>query len=194
VVLVGAIVVLAVAQWGEHESAAGDSATQESSGIGLHIGQAKRVAMEAQGYYPLARSKAEGMTPEWREFTHAVDRICGLSYNYALAEDDRIQNRALTEHWSNPKTEAASVYVWFREDARIVAGTTELGQPPDKAALYERWRHNVATRTLLFRKAGDAARRGDFAGESRIFNRIHRLKTDADALGQRFGLKICTSN
>jgi hypothetical protein len=134
------------------------------------------------------------MTPEWRGFADTVDRICALSFNYAVAENARTEQRARAYGWSNPKAEAAVVRNWAEEDLRIHKATVQIGKPPARPALFQRWRANVAARTALFFDASAAAGRGQFDEESRILDQIARLKVKSDDLGQRFGLRICTSN
>jgi hypothetical protein len=146
------------------------------------------------GAYPAAPSTAVGMTPVWRRFADTVDRICALSWNYALADEARTERRANSLGWSEPLAEAAVVRVWAREDLRIHKATTQIGKPPERPVLFQRWRNNVGARTGLFFDAASAASRGNFDQEGRILNKIDQLKQTSDKLGQRFGLQICTSN
>jgi hypothetical protein len=146
------------------------------------------------GTYPAAPSTAVGMTPEWRSFADTVDRICALSFNYAIVDQARTERLANAQGWSNPQAEAAVVRVWAREDLRIHQATARIGNPPAQPALFRRWRANVAHRTGMFFDASRAASRGDFSGEGRILDRINRIKAQSDKIGQRFGLRICTSN
>ena len=146
------------------------------------------------GYYPPAPSKAVGMTPEWRSFAATVDRTCALSFNYAQALVARTNEKATLRGWSEPRAESAVVRLWAQEDARILRATARMGPPPERPVLFARWRANVRTRTGLFFDASRVAGRGDFEAESGILHRILRLKGKSDELGQRFGLRICTSN
>jgi hypothetical protein len=146
------------------------------------------------GAYPPAPSTAVGMTPKWRSFADTVDRICALSFNYAIADQARTQRTATAGGWSDAAAEAAVVRVWAREDLRIHQATARIGRPPERPFLFQHWRANVATRTALFFDAAAVASRGDFDREGRIMDRILRLKKTSDKLGQRFGLRICTSN
>jgi hypothetical protein len=101
---------------------------------------------------------------------------------------------AYTHHWTEQRAAATMWRLTSDEDARILRATAILGQPPGEQALFASWRANVAMRTKLFRQAGRAAAAGDFQLAQRICARIARLKRAADELGQRFGLRICTSN
>lgn len=146
------------------------------------------------GYYPPAPSEAVGMTPEWRRFADGIDRLCAQSFNFAIAVDARTQELAKLRGWSRARTEAAVVKVWAEQVATISLGATRAGAPPRRQRLFDRWRSNVAQRAALFNRASEEAGAGNFAVESRLLDRIHRLKARSDELGQRFGLRICTSN
>jgi hypothetical protein len=146
------------------------------------------------GYYPPVPSKASGMTPEWREFADTVDRICALSFNYALVDEARTEHLARAQGWSSARAESAVVRIWGEQTGRIVKATARLGKPPAEQALYQQWRANVGLRSDLFFSASAAAGRGEGDEKSSILARIHVLKGRSDKLGQRFGLRICTSN
>jgi hypothetical protein len=146
------------------------------------------------GYYPPAPSTAVGMTPEWRAYAANVDRTCAVSFNYALALQARTNHVARAEGWSQPRWEEAVVRLWSQEDGRIHRATARMGPPPARPVLFARWRRNVARRTALFAQASRVSGQGRFDAESRILHRIDRLKARSDRIGQRFGLRICTSN
>jgi hypothetical protein len=146
------------------------------------------------GFYPPAPSTAVGMTTEWRSFADSVDRICAVSFNYAMSLEAQTKQVARAGHWSDARAESAVVSLYGDEDARIGLATDKLGPPPEKPGLFARWRANVARRTALFYRASAVAGKGRFGAEGRIFDEIDRLKTASDKLGQRFGLQICTSN
>jgi hypothetical protein len=146
------------------------------------------------GTYPAAPSTAVGMTPAWRSFADTVDRICALSFNYAMVAQARTERLAELHGWSNPAAEAAVVRDWAQEDLRIHKATAQIGTPPAQPVLFQAWRANVARRTGMFFQAARVASTGDFTQERRIINRMTRIKQQSDKLGQRFGLRICTSN
>jgi hypothetical protein len=146
------------------------------------------------GSYAPAPSTAQGMTHEWHKYAAMVDRVCALSWNYMRLTQARAAQVAYENHWTERRSAAALWRLTADEDARILQATAILGQPPQEQALFASWRANVATRTKLFRRASRAAAAADFALAQRICARIARLKTAADRLGQRFGLRICTSN
>lgn len=146
------------------------------------------------GFYPPAPSKAVGMTPEWREFADAVDRICATSYNEALGIEAQVDHAAKARGWSDGRAEAARLGVWNNQASTILHSTDKLGQPPERPELFSRWRANVGQRAVLREQAAQAAARGRWGAYRGFINRIYPLKDRSDEIGQRFGLRICTSN
>ena len=134
------------------------------------------------------------MTSEWHKYAAMVDRTCALSWNYMKILQLRAGQIAVAHHWDDRRAAATMWRLSADEDARIHHATAILGRPPRAQALFARWRANVATRSNLFRQAGRAAAAGNFSRAQRLCARISRLKIEADRLGQRFGLRICTSN
>jgi hypothetical protein len=185
--LLAVITIIAFAPWG-------DSSGSSSAELPPRPPDQSHDQKAPPGYYPPAPSTAVGITPEWRRFADNVDRICAISFNYALAVDARTQQIARAQGWSDERWEAAVVWVWAQEDARILRATARLGPPPERPELFARWRANVARRAELFREASRAAAAGRFDLENHIHTRIHRLKVRSDRIGQHFGLRICTSN
>lgn len=146
------------------------------------------------GVYPPAPSTAVGMTTEWREFADAVDGICALTYNYMQAQEVRAGRQAAAEGWSHSRASATHWEISAAQGTQIVEATAELGEPPAEAALFERWRANVALRRDLKLKAAAAAGRSDWNLLAAIDSQVGQLKDQSDEIGQRFGLRICTSN
>ena len=69
-----------------------------------------------------------------------------------------------------------------------------LGQAPDGVAAHRQWLDNFRERVRL---EGELLRRlesGALEEANAIDARIGRLKIEGNTLGQRFGLRICTSN
>ena len=151
-------------------------------------------AETSPGAYPAAPSYAKDMTPEWHTYAAMVDRVCALSWNYMRVMEARATAQAIRERWNSTKTSAAMWRFSSDEDLRILQATAVLGQPPNEQALFASWRANVDRRSALFHRASEAAAAGNFELAQRICRLITRLKTQADELGQRFGLRICTSN
>jgi hypothetical protein len=146
------------------------------------------------GYYPPAPSTAVGMTPEWREFAFQVDRICGESYNDAVATEAQVDQIAEVRGWSDGQAEEAGLAVWNHQARTILRSTEALGAPPERPDLFSRWRSNVARRAALRNQAAEAAGQGRWGAYRDFMNRIYPLKDRSDEIGQSFGLRICTSN
>jgi hypothetical protein len=192
-IMVAVLVAVLVAKpWpGSSDSDSADGAVESTSPTQP---TAPESASGSSDHYPPAPSTAVGMTPEWRAFADQVDRTCALSFNYAVSIESRVRQVAALRGWTHERTSAAVVGVWSDEDLRISAATGQMGRPPKRQELFQRWRANVSHRAVLFHDAAVAASKGEFAKESSIFDRIHEEKIQADVLGQRFGLRICTSN
>jgi hypothetical protein len=201
-----AIPLLAIAPW-EHSSAAGLDLERANSALALAApGAGVQISNDefksdnypsgetSPGAYPAAPSFAKGMTPEWHRYAAMVDRVCALSWNYMQVVKARAARQAYRERWTQNRAVAAEWRFTSDEDARILQATHALGVPPAEQALFASWQANVETRSDLFERASQAAANGNFKLVRRICRRITRLKTQADALGQRFGLRICTSN
>lgn len=204
--LLFAIPLLAIAPW-EHTSAYGlDVATANNAlaiaapGAGVRISDEELSSSDyptddtAPGAYPAAPSFAKQMTPEWHTYAAMVDRICALSWNYMRAVQARAARHAFAARWTQTRAAAAMWQFSSDEDARILQATGVLGQAPAQQFLFDSWRANVARRSALFQRASEAAAAGNFDLAQRICRKIARLKIQADELGQRFGLRICTSN
>jgi hypothetical protein len=146
------------------------------------------------GYYQPAESTAVGITPEWQKFADAVDRICGLSYNYTLAREARLRQLASRSGWGDARWEVARLRLWSTQGTLILRATEQLGSPPAEPGLFKRWRANVATRRGVRNAAANAGEGGGTAQFYALLDRLDRLKDEGDRIGQRFGLRICTSN
>jgi hypothetical protein len=200
------ITVLVVASGGSGSAGGLDLATANDAlavaapGAGVSISSEELEAKDfppsetAPGAYPAAPSFAKGMTPEWHKYAAMVDRVCALSWNYMRVAKARALQQAYAERWTQTHAAARTWRLTSDEDARILQATDVLGQPPAEQVLFAKWRANVARRTTLFADAGRASAAGDFGLVQRICRKITRLKAQADELGQRFGLQICTSN
>jgi hypothetical protein len=200
------IPLLAMAPWEQTRASGLDLTTANNAlalaapGAGVRISDAELSSDDypsdqvAPGAYPAAPSYAKGMTPEWHKYAAMVDRICALSWNYMRAVEARAARQAVAARWTQSRAAAASWRFSSDEDARIHQATSVLGQPPAEQPLFASWRANVARRSALFERASQAAEAGKWDVVQRICREITRLKAQADEMGQRFGLRICTSN
>jgi hypothetical protein len=146
------------------------------------------------GFLPPARSTAGPMSADWEEFAQQVDQACAITYNHSLGLEAQIEAVGTRRGWSNDRIEAMLHYNWARNEAELHRIVSGLGQPPARPALLARWNANVAHRGRLFRDEGDAWMRGEPSRANAIAPRKFALKDEADRLGKRFGLRICTSN
>lgn len=208
-IVAGLLVLIAlflVAPWADGGATGLDLATANAAlavagpGTGVRISSDELEAKDYPpaetplGVYPAAPSLAKNMTPEWHKYAAMVDRVCATSWNYMRAMEARAAVQAYKRRWNTTKSAAASWRFSSDEDLRILQATAILGQPPKEQVLFASWRANVARRSALFHRASLAAAAGNFELVQRICREITRLKTQADELGQRFGLRICTSN
>lgn len=146
------------------------------------------------GSYAPAPSTAGPMSRDWREFADTVDQICAVNFNRAMYNEAVIEQVGEQKGWSEDHEEAVAYRMWSASQADTYRMTGRLGTPPRRAALFQRWRENVAFRGRLMKVQARAWDAGDDAVLNRNYARIHRLKLASDRLGQRFGLRICTSN
>lgn len=208
-IVAGLLVLIAlflVAPWADGGTTGLDLATANAAlavagpGTGVQISSDELEAKDyppgetPPGTYPAAPSLAKNMTPEWHKYAAMVDRVCATSWNYMRMMESRAAVQAYKRGWNTTKSAAASWRFSSDEDLRILQATSILGQPPKEQVLFASWRANVARRSALFHRASLAAAAGNFELVQRICREITRLKTQADELGQRFGLQICTSN
>lgn len=141
-----------------------------------------------------ASSTPGQMSVEWSEFARRVDAICAVDYNKGLAAEAEIAAVADRRHWSEARTQAVMHYAWAKEQAETHDLVAALGPPPERPALLADWNANVGRRGELFGAMGDAWKRGNPTAAEHIWSRIMRLKDEANRLGRRFGLQVCTSN
>lgn len=146
------------------------------------------------GAYPPAPSKAEGMTPRWRAFADEVDRTCATNFNYGQLRIDQLWREARVRGVSERKTNVGAWELRAQAQTATYRGIRALGTPPAKPGLFARWRDNVGLRGRLMHRVGESLAAADLATADEISGRILRLKVTANRLGQRFGLRICTSN
>ena len=96
--------------------------------------------------------------------------------------------------WSKSRAEEVRLGVWNDQALTILGSTKALGRPPERPHLFSRWRSNVARRAALRAQAAEAVGQGRWGAYRDFMNRIYPLKDRSDAIGQSFGLRICTSN
>ena len=147
-------------------------------------------APSARGYqYAPVPSLAGRVSPARRRFIQLTDRTCAVTSAGTVAA-------AREAHAA--EGDPARLIDAYR--GYVVAHTAQLraieslGAPPDGVAAHGRWLANFRKRVRMERSFPRllAARR---FGEVRALQaRIRRLKMAGNTMGQRFGLRICTSN
>jgi uncharacterized RDD family membrane protein YckC len=146
------------------------------------------------GSYPPAPSLAGEMTPEWREFAAGVDRACAANFNAGVAQRSAISARADSEGWDRRSETTALLSSYATAQQATYDAIATLGEPPAKSNLFARWHNNVGRRAVLMRRRAAAWADGNSRLHLVMDRRILALKIDADRMGQRFGLTVCTSN
>jgi hypothetical protein len=134
------------------------------------------------------------MSPEWQDYAWNVDRLCATNYNHTLDLTQEVAATAEQRGWPNSKRAAATDRLWAANQAALHDAVIDLGAPPAKPGLLSRWVSNVGRRGELFAASSRAASRRDERAYVALDDRISTLKDRADVMGQRFGLRICTSN
>lgn len=146
------------------------------------------------GSYPPAESLASGMTEEWRAFADEIDRVCAVTYNAMSTRIALVEEAGAARGWSEGRIEQARLQLSANQGAQILKAAADLGPPPERADLFERWRGMLAKRVELKTRAAEEAGDGHFYVRANLMNRTYRIKDRQDLVGQRFGLRICTSN
>jgi hypothetical protein len=148
----------------------------------------------AAGEVPPAPSHAGSMTSDWKTFAVSVDETCASVFNASNAAsamaDQKAARRGVPGYKRDSMRWAYTANAMERE-YRVVKA---MGDPPAKAGLFHRWLRIAGERARLMRTMTTASANRDGALESRTYTRITQLKKKANQLGQRFGLRICTSN
>jgi hypothetical protein len=73
-------------------------------------------------------------------------------------------------------------------------GVRRVGRAPEAKDLYERWLANMRRRVRLEHRRGALLERGSDAAARKVQASINRLKAAGNVTGQRFGLRVCSSN
>lgn len=144
--------------------------------------------------FPPAPPLGGEMSSDLREFAAEVDRACAENYNAGVAERKLIEATANAESWSERATEVVLLRSWAASQHATHDAVLVLGEPPERAALFARWRANVGERARLMDQRARAWEEGNRRAYEVAEMRIDALKIDADWMGLRFGLRVCTSN
>ncbi len=138
------------------------------------------------GSYPLVSSLAVGATPGQLRFAALVDETCAASWNRDLL----LERRRRRMHEPAKEQQAALVL----DHAREYLSIGRLGRPSTRTGLYQRWLANMLERIRLESAAVAQSGKGKTRSAEVTFSKVEYLKVVGDALGQEFGLRVCTSN
>jgi hypothetical protein len=142
------------------------------------------------GGYPPAPSLAGKVSSERRHFIDRVDQTCARTFNAGNARQARYAAKVAGRPDANVLVTAFYVS-WHRDEYRQLRA---LGEPPEARAEYAAWIDNFAERVRLESGYVPFMRAGGTAHVQALEQRVLALKTTGNRLGQRFGLRICTSN
>jgi hypothetical protein len=139
-------------------------------------------------YYPKVPSLAGVVSSGRNAFLTAADDTCARTFKAI-----RNAGEGILAVLGDPARELAAYdrYVDAHE-AQLIA-LERLGPPPDGDRLYERWLENLRTRIRLERAQLRAGAAGDYERMHAMFARIGSLMIQGNGIGQRFGLRVCTS-
>ena len=140
-------------------------------------------------YYPQVPSLAGSISQARRRFIRRTDNACAGTFGAARAYYEATVRAA-----GNPASELAAYSAYVDAHAAQLRTLGALGAPPDGVRLHARWLDNMRARIRLEREVLRLAAAGDAARVRAAHSRIARLKLLGNELGQRFGLRICTSN
>ncbi len=138
------------------------------------------------GAYPLVSSLAVGAPRGQLRFAALVDEACRQTGNNGFLLELRRRRR----HVPLKSQEAAAVL----DHARQYIAIGRLGQPSTGRGIYQAWLANMRERIRLEWEALSQRARREAQRAEMTISRVAFLKVQGDALGQEFGLRVCTSN
>jgi uncharacterized RDD family membrane protein YckC len=148
----------------------------------------------ATQHYPPAPSLAGDMSEEWSEFARSVDEACASNFNEGQQQIGLVYQAGEAEAWDERTVESRAWHAQAVAQRAMHSEIRELGPPPAEGRLFERWLANVEKRATLMERVSESRARDDTRAVTADVLRIDGLKIEANRLGQRFGLRICTSN
>ena len=147
-------------------------------------------APAAPGYrYAPVPSLAGKVSSARRRFIELTDWTCAITYPATNAAAGAMRAAAM-----DPERRADAYRAYLEAHTDQLRAIEGLGPPPDGVAIHRRWLDNFRERVRL---EGELLRRlesGALEEANAIDARIGRLKLAGNTMGQRFGLRICTSN
>jgi len=141
-------------------------------------------------YYPAVPSLAGDVSPARRRFIRRVDGTCVRTYNDGQAAQAAYAQRVAGR--ADAQALVTRFYVrWHTGQYRAVR---TLGEPSEARLAYRRWLDNMGERVRLEARYAPLMRAGRAAEAQAVAQQVSTLKARGDVLGQRFGLRLCTSN
>jgi len=138
------------------------------------------------GSFPPVSSLAAAAPPAQLRFASIVDHTCSSTYN----KNQVRQLRRRQMHEPLILQQEAGIVDHERQYIAI----SRLGQPPTAAGLYRAWLANMLERIRLEGLALRERAKGKTQHSEMTLAQVSFMKVRGDALGQEFGLRICTSN
>jgi hypothetical protein len=174
------------------------TAACDSGEIRWAVGRRARRIVAARPYgrrpsgshYPPAPSLAGAVSRRRARFIRRIDAAC-LEGHRAIKAAEPEAHRLYA---GRPNAGLLVYATYVRAHAAQYAGIRRAGRAPEARSLYERWLANMRRRIQLEYLRGARLERGDLAAARSLQARIDRMEARGNITGQRFGLRICTSN
>ena len=151
---------------------------------------ARFVVPDSEGSIPPAPSLAGKISSARQHFIERVDSTCARTYNAGHARQARYADKVARRPDANVLVTAFYVD-WHTDEYRALKA---LGDPPEAKAAYTAWLANFGERVRLETGYVPLLRAGRTADVQALEQRVLTLKAEGNRLGQRFGLRICSSN
>jgi hypothetical protein len=142
------------------------------------------------GYYSPVPSTAGEVSPARRRFIDRVDGTCARTYNRGQAAQAAFERRVA----GRPDAQERATRFYVRWHTGQYRALRALGRPPQARLAYRRWLGNMGARVRLEARYAPLLRAGRSAEAQAVTEQVGALKARGNALGQRFGLRVCTSN
>ena len=141
-------------------------------------------------HYDPVPSTAGEVSPARRRFIARADQTCVRTYNRGRADEAAYARRVALR--PDARELVTRFYVrWHTGQYRALRA---LGKPPEARLAYRRWLDNLGARVRLEARYAPLMRAGRAAEAQATLEQVNGLKARGNMLGQRFGLRLCTSN
>jgi hypothetical protein len=141
-------------------------------------------------HYDPVPSTAGEVSPARRRFIARADQTCVRTYNRGQADEAAFARRVALR--PDARELVTRFYVrWHTGQYRALRA---LGEPPEARLAYRGWLANFGARVRLEARYAPLMRAGRAAEAQATLEQVNALKARGNMLGQRFGLRLCTSN